>query len=76
MKKCIACKHGELKPGAAVFTADRDGVLVVIRNVPALVCGTCEEQYFDDAVTDALLKAVEESVKAHGQVVIREFAAA
>jgi len=76
MKKCIMCKHGELKSGTTVFTADRDGVLVVIRNVPALVCGTCEEDYFDEAVTEALLIAVEQSVEAHGQVVIREYEAA
>lgn len=76
MRKCITCKHGELKPGKAVFTADRDGVLVVIRNVPALVCGTCEEEYFDEAVTQELLNSVEEAVKARGQVVIREYEAA
>lgn len=76
MNKCVICKHGELKSGTAVFAADKDGVLVVIRNVPALVCGTCEEQYFDETVTEALLKAVDDAVKAQGEVVIREFAAA
>jgi YgiT-type zinc finger domain-containing protein len=76
MKKCITCKHGELKPSTTAFMADRDGVLVVIRSVPALICSTCEEEYFDEAVTEELLQEVEESVKAHGQVVIREYEAA
>lgn len=76
MKKCTTCKNGELEPGKTVFTADRDGVLVVIRNVPALVCETCEDEYFDEVVTEELLKEVDEAVNAHGQVVIREYRAA
>ena len=76
MKRCVMCKEGQLKPGTAVFTVDRDEALVVIRNVPALVCGTCEEEYFDEAVTEELLKEVEEVVRARGQFVVRDYQAA
>lgn len=76
MKHCIACKHGELGPGKTTFTAERDGLIVVIKAVPALICGTCEEEYLDEAVTKELLRQVDEMVKAGVEVAIREFEAA
>jgi len=76
MSHCVVCKHGELKEGKVAFTAERDGVVVVIRNVPALVCGTCDEEYFDGAVTEELLNEVNRAVEAQAEVVIREYSAA
>ena len=71
--KCLACKHGTPKPGVTNFTAERDGVLVVVRHVPALICETCGEEYLDDSVTDGLYEQVDKAVKAGKEIIIQEF---
>ncbi|WP_455388591.1 YgiT-type zinc finger protein [Petrachloros mirabilis] len=34
--------------------------LFVVEDIPAQVCGTCLEQYYDDSVTDALRRLTED----------------
>ncbi len=41
----------------AIWQGER---LSVVEDVPALVCASCSEQYYDDDVTDALRKLNEE----------------
>lgn len=50
--KCVNCETGSLAPGTAPMTDDRDDVLVVLRHVPANVCGQCGEVYFDGEVVE------------------------
>ncbi len=71
--KCLICKHGTPKPGVTNFTVERDGVLVVIRHVPASICEICGEEYFDDSITDELYKQVDGAIKAGQEVSIQEF---
>ena len=52
--KCLACKHGKLKPGRTTVTVEREGTTIVIRNVPANVCETCGEDYLEAAVASSL----------------------
>jgi YgiT-type zinc finger domain-containing protein len=73
--KCLSCKTGEPAPGTTTFTAERDGVLVVVRHVPALICAQCGAEYFEGPVTDDLAEQVREAVRAGGQVNIRDYAA-
>lgn len=40
----------------------------VVKNVPALVCGNCGEEYVDEATTAHLLKDAEEAAQAGAQV--------
>jgi YgiT-type zinc finger domain-containing protein len=74
--KCLSCKTGEPKLGTTTFAAERDGVLVVVKHVPALICAQCGEEYFEGRVTDGLMEQVKEAVKAGGEVNIREYQAA
>ena len=74
--KCLAWTHGSPDPGETTFTAERDGVLVVVRHVPALICQTCGEEYLDDSVVDGLYQQVEKAVKGNNEVNIEEFQAA
>jgi len=40
---CILCKHGTTAPRTATMTFDERDTVMVIRNVPAEVCGNCRE---------------------------------
>jgi hypothetical protein len=33
--KCVICKQGETRPGAATVTLEREGTVLVVRSVPA-----------------------------------------
>jgi YgiT-type zinc finger domain-containing protein len=74
--KCIICKQGETQSGKATVTLEREGLTLVIKNVPAQVCTICGEEYVDEAMTAQLLKDAEEAVQTGVQVNVREYIAA
>jgi YgiT-type zinc finger domain-containing protein len=43
-----------MEPGTTTFTADLKFGVVVVREVPALVCGQCGEAWIEDAVAAKL----------------------
>jgi YgiT-type zinc finger domain-containing protein len=45
---CPTC-GGDKAPGVTTFTADLGFGVVVIRNVPAMVCSQCGAEWLDDA---------------------------
>ena len=54
--KCLSCKNGTPTEGTTTFTAERDGVFVIVKHVPARICNICGEEYFDAAITARVLK--------------------
>ncbi len=60
LNKCAIC-GGELKKDTTTLTFDRENKVIVIRNVPALVCSNCGESYFDAETTRKLEKIKEEA---------------
>jgi YgiT-type zinc finger domain-containing protein len=46
---------------------------IVVRGVPARVCDVCEDAYYEEMVTDALVALIERTVVAPGQAVAVEF---
>jgi len=73
--KCVVCKMGETRPGFTTVTLEREGAALVVRKVPAQVCGNCGEAYVSAEVTRSLLQSVRESLRAGVEVDIREFVA-
>ncbi len=74
--KCVICKQGKTQKGTATVTLTRDVMTLVVRGVPARVCGNCGEQYVDEATTARLLRTAEAAARAGVQVEVREYAAA
>lgn len=74
--KCLICKHGETQPGYTTVTLDREGLLLVVRDVPAQVCVNCGEAYVDESVTAQLLETAEEASQAGAEVDVRRYVAA
>jgi YgiT-type zinc finger domain-containing protein len=46
--KCEICNHGEIHEGTTTVTFDRDGMTLVVKDVPAQVCSNCGEDYVDE----------------------------
>jgi YgiT-type zinc finger domain-containing protein len=74
--RCIVCKHGETEPGQITLSVDREGTVVVVRDVPADVCATCGEEYLSAEVMKALETAVEQARGAGLDVAVRNYKAA
>lgn len=54
---CPLC-GGEKKSGTTTFTVDLKFGVVVVREVPALVCSQCGEAWIGDAATEKLERVV------------------
>jgi len=59
--KCVICKHGRTRPGTASITLERDGAVILIRDVPGEICTTCGEVYHSEDVTALLLEQAEQA---------------
>jgi YgiT-type zinc finger domain-containing protein len=71
--KCVICKTGDLQPQSVSVTVDRQGALLVVQGVPALVCDDCGERYFEDAVSERLLEMTEETLRPGVRLDVREY---
>lgn len=45
MKKCFVCKHTEFSHKNINKLFDEKGKLIIMRNIPTLVCKNCGETY-------------------------------
>jgi len=53
MMGCFRCK-GNAEPRLKTHTVTLDNCVIIIKNVPALVCKQCGEAYFSDDVMQNL----------------------
>jgi YgiT-type zinc finger domain-containing protein len=73
--KCPICRQGETAPGRVTVTLERGETVVVIRDVPAEVCGSCGEYCLGAAVAEKVLASADDAVKRGAAVEIVKFAA-
>ncbi|MEX1206396.1 MAG: type II toxin-antitoxin system MqsA family antitoxin [Dongiaceae bacterium] len=71
--KCPICRTGDTQPGKATVTLEREGLTLVVRGVPARVCGNCGEEYVDEVDTERLMAAAEDALRAGVKVDVREY---
>lgn len=73
--KCLLCRHDSTHAGLTTVTLERDGRIIVFREVPADVCDNCEEPYVADAVAESLLRRAEDAIARGVDVEVLRFAA-
>jgi YgiT-type zinc finger domain-containing protein len=69
---CPLC-GGEKKPGTTTFTTDLKFGVVVIREVPALVCDRCGDTWITDPVARKLQSAVADARRKGSMVEVTEW---
>lgn len=74
--KCVICKNGETQKKTATVTLERGGTTLVVKKVPAEVCGNCGEEFVQEDVAKKLLGEAEAAVSAGVQVDVRTYGAA
>ncbi|WP_040005471.1 type II toxin-antitoxin system MqsA family antitoxin [Fibrisoma limi] len=73
---CLTCKMGTPEPGLTTVTLERNGAIVVFKDVPAQICDNCGEKYFDADITRRLLTQVEDAVARGAEVEVVRLQAA
>ncbi|MCX6647374.1 MAG: type II toxin-antitoxin system MqsA family antitoxin [bacterium] len=74
--KCLMCKNETTIDGTTTVTFERDGMTLVVKNVPARVCRNCGEAYVNEETTKRLLETAEQAAFEGVQVEVRNFQAA
>ena len=74
--KCPICRLGERQPGTITVTLEREGMTLVVKGVPADICGNCGEEYVEASVTARLLETAEEAARSGVELAVREYLAA
>jgi YgiT-type zinc finger domain-containing protein len=72
--KCFICRRGETEPGFTTMTLERNGSIILFKNVPAHICTTCDERYFDDDITGQVLEAAKAALSRGVDLEIQNFA--
>jgi len=73
---CLICKQGDVKPGTTTLTVERGTMTLVLKGIPARVCDSCGEAYFDEATTRRIEELVDQLQHAGVQVAVQDYAAA
>ena len=73
---CVICKQAELQEGTGSFLFERDGMTLIIKEVPKLICPNCGEEYTEEETTERLLQIVEEAERSGILTDIRKYKAA
>jgi len=74
--KCVICRQAETVPGRATLTLERDGLTLVVKQVPARICPNCGEEYIAERVAERILSGAEDLARIGTQVEIRQYVAA
>lgn len=70
---CPLC-GGEKSKGKTTFTVDMGFGVVVVRDVPAMVCSQCGAEWMDDKMSERVENIVKDARKKHHTVEVTSFA--
>ena len=73
---CVICQQAELREGTGTSVFERNGMTLVIKEIPKLICSNCGEEYTDEETTERLLQIVEEAEKSGVLTDVRMYRAA
>jgi len=73
--KCSICRSGDTSPGKATVTLQRGGTVVIIKEVPADVCGDCGEYYLSSGIAAGVYAQADAAAARKTEVEIIKYAA-
>ncbi|MBS1920826.1 MAG: type II toxin-antitoxin system MqsA family antitoxin [Bacteroidetes bacterium] len=72
---CPTCKNGTLKPGTTTVTVEREGALIIFKEVPADVCDNCGAYFLNEQISNELYEKANRAIKNGAQVEIMKLTA-
>lgn len=73
--RCVVCRRGVMAPGESSILIERGSTTVVVKAIPAEVCGDCGEAVFSESVSDRLFELAEQAIARGAEVEILRYAA-
>ena len=70
---CPICPEGEYQAGTTTRTLEQGDTILVVREVPALVCDLCGEAAFSPAVSKRLEELMEEAEGTGVETLVRRW---
>lgn len=61
--QCVICKNGHTENGLVTVTLEKNGSIILIKNVPAMICNNCGDYYLSEETTKAVLKLGKSAMK-------------
>jgi len=71
--KCVVCKSGETRKGTTTVTFEREGLTLVMKEVPADICMNCGEDYVDESVTREIMALADKMSQSGALVDVRRY---
>ena len=71
--KCVVCKGGETRSGMTTVTLEREGLTLVMKEVPAEICINCGEDYVDDKVAHEIMMLADKMSQTGAQIDVRRY---
>jgi len=71
---CYAC-GGTMEPGKTTFTVDFGDGVVVVRNVPAMICSKCGMEFIDDDIAAKIEEIVNDAKAKQSMVEVMSLSA-
>jgi YgiT-type zinc finger domain-containing protein len=72
--ECIICKNGILEEGKDTVTFEKEGHLIIIREVPGEVCDNCGHFYVGSEAAIEIQKKVKKTVADGAELEILKYA--
>jgi len=60
--ECTLCQVGTTEKGKVTVTLERDGAIVLIKDVPAEVCTNCGHYYLSEEITRLVMEKGNEAI--------------
>lgn len=61
--KCLICKNGNTDHGFTNITFEKEGMILIIKYVPAEICTNCGEVYLDEEANQNIQKTAASAYK-------------
>lgn len=74
--KCSACGQDRVSEGLVTLTFEQAGTIVVIKEVPGLVCPNCGEEFVPDDTAAHALETAEAAASSGSSVKVLRYEAA
>jgi YgiT-type zinc finger domain-containing protein len=66
--ECALCKVGNTEKGKVTITLERDGSIVLIKDVPAEVCTNCGHYYLSEEITRIVMEKGNKAIKSGAEL--------
>lgn len=70
---CYVCRTGHLSTGTYTNTFEKNGSVVVVKDIPGWVCDSCGEGYADAATTKRVLRLANNAFERGVEVEVLRF---